>query len=484
MEKTIRRKTTDGLIWNTLQKLLSKGLQLVFSILIARILLPEDYGLIAIANLFIALSDVLIDSGFAKALIRQNDKGEADYSTVFWFNLMASCTLYALLFAVAPLIAGYYEAEALTPIIRAISLSLIINAICGVQSLHMIVEMDFRSLAILETTAMAIGGIAGLLLAMHGAGVWALVAQTLVGCSLRTILIWIKGRWRPSRIFSGKILRSYFSFGSRLLLSEFANRLYGSIFTLTIGKRFSQAQLGYYGKADAFASTPSSIVSGPLSSVTFPAMAKIQDEKERMKESSVYMMGLTSLVVFPLFLGLAAVAEALVPALLTEKWNGMIPLLQLLPLAYLLGALQVIPQNILMILGDSSSILRIQLISKGLGLALLFPLAGISLEAVCLDIVGVAALSFALTLLSVRRKAGIRLREMLSSMLPSALISLAMAGVVLLCVRAIPAHAAGMLAGIASGIISYALLSLAANKKQLGLLKTIIQPYFTKSDSR
>ena len=115
MEKTIRRKTTDGLIWNTLQKLASKGLQLVFSILIARILVPEDYGLIAIANLFIALSDVLIDSGFSKALIRQNDKTEADYSTVFWFNLLASCTLYALLFAVAPLIAGYYQAEALAP---------------------------------------------------------------------------------------------------------------------------------------------------------------------------------------------------------------------------------------------------------------------------------------------------------------------------------------------------------------------------------
>ena len=206
MEKTIRRKTTDGLIWNTLQKLASKGLQLVFSILIARILVPEDYGLIAIANLFIALSDVLIDSGFSKALIRQNDKTEADYSTVFWFNLLASCTLYALLFAVAPLIAGYYQAEALAPIIRAISLSLIINAICGVQSLHMMVEMDFRSLAIMETSAMAIGGITALVLAMHGAGVWALVAQTLVGCTARTILIWLKGRFRPVRAFSGAIL--------------------------------------------------------------------------------------------------------------------------------------------------------------------------------------------------------------------------------------------------------------------------------------
>lgn len=480
MEKTIRRKTTDGLIWNTLQKLASKGLQLVFSILIARILVPEDYGLIAIANLFIALSDVLIDSGFSKALIRQNDKTEADYSTVFWFNLLASCTLYALLFAVAPLIAGYYQAEALAPIIRAISLSLIINAICGVQSLHMMVEMDFRSLAIMETSAMAIGGITALVLAMHGAGVWALVAQTLVGCTARTILIWLKGKFRPVRAFSGAILRKYFSFGSRLLVSEFANRLYNAIFTLTIGKRFSAAQLGYYGKADAFASTPSSIVSGPLSLVTFPAMAKIQDEKERMRESSLNMMGLTALVVFPLFLGLAAVAEALVPALLTEKWNGMIPLLQLLPLAYLLGALQVIPQNILMILGDSSSILRIQVITKGLGLVLLFPLSKISILAVCLDIVGVAALSFALTLLAVRRRAGLKLREMLASLLPSALISLAMAAAVLLTVRLIPGHAAGMLAGMAAGAAVYALLSLLLNRRQLSLLKEIARPYFKK----
>lgn len=480
MAKTIRRKTTDGLIWNTTQKLMSKGLQLVFSILIARILVPEDYGLIAIANLFIALSDVLIDSGFAKALIREPEKTETDYSTVFWFNLLASCSLYAILFLIAPLIAGYYDAEALTPIIRVISLSLIINAICGVQSLHMMVEMDFRSLAIMETSAMAIGGITALVLAMHGAGVWALVAQTLVGCTARTILIWLKGKFRPLRVFSGAILRKYFSFGSRLLASEFANRLYNSIFTLTIGKRFSAAQLGYYGKADAFASTPGSIVSGPLSAVTFPAMAKIQDEKDRMRESSINMMSLTSLVVFPLFLGLAAVAEALVPALLTDKWNGMIPMLQLLPLAYLLGALQIIPQNILMILGDSSSILRIQVITKGLGLLLLFPLSSISILAVCLDIVGVAALSFAMTLLAVRKKAGLKLREMAASMLPSAVISLAMAAAVLAVVRLVPGHVAGMLAAIAAGAVVYALLSLAANKKQLSVLKDITRPYFKK----
>ena len=192
------------------------------------------------------------------------------------------------------------------------------------------------------------------------------------------------------------------------------------------------------------------------------------------------MMGLTALVVFPLFLGLAAVAEALVPALLTEKWNGMIPLLQLLPLAYLLGALQVIPQNILMIQGDSSSILRIQIITKGLGLVLLFPLSKISILAVCLDIVGVAALSFALTLLAVRRRAGLKLREMLASLLPAALISLAMAAAVLLTVRLIPGHAAGMLAGMAAGAAVYVLLSLLLNSKQLSLLKEITSPYFKK----
>ena len=152
MERSIKRRTTDGLIWSGAQKLVSRGIQFVFSILIARILLPEDYGIVAIANMFISLSDILVDSGFSKALIRKNDKTELDYNTVFWFNLAVSCILYVLLFFLAPLIGRWYQSTGvLVPVIRIISLSLIINAICGIQSLHLVIDMNFRKLAILET---------------------------------------------------------------------------------------------------------------------------------------------------------------------------------------------------------------------------------------------------------------------------------------------------------------------------------------------
>ena len=194
--------------------------------MIARILLPEDYGIVAIANLFITLSDILVDSGFSKALIRKNDKTELDYNTVFWFNLAVSCILYVLLFFLAPLIGRWYHSTGvLVPVIRIISLSLIINAICGIQSLHMVIEMNFRKLAILETIAMGFGGVAGLVAAIKGAGVWALVIQTLVSCFFRTLLMWLSSHWKPAFMFSTKTMSQFFAFGSQLLISEYINRI-------------------------------------------------------------------------------------------------------------------------------------------------------------------------------------------------------------------------------------------------------------------
>ena len=246
VERSIKKKTTDGLLWSGMQKLVSRGFQFVFSILIARILLPDDYGIVAIANLFIALSDILVDSGFSKALIRKNDKTQLDYNTVFWFNLSVSCLLYALLFFLAPVIGRWYDAsDILIPVIRVISLSLIINAICGIQSLHLVIEMNFKKLAILETTAMSIGGAAGLYAAIMGAGVWALVIQTLAGCFFRTALMWLFSHWKPAMMFSTSTMRQFFAFGSQLLVSEYINRIYTSVMTLLIGKRLNPEFLGY-----------------------------------------------------------------------------------------------------------------------------------------------------------------------------------------------------------------------------------------------
>ena len=480
MGKTITRKTTDGLLWNALQKFVSKGLQFLFSILIARILNPEQYGLIAIANLFISLSDVLIDSGFSKALLRKETKSSEEFSTVFWFNLAVSCFLYLILFASAPFISRFYNSELLIPIIRVVSISLIINALCGIQSLRLVAFMDFRKLAILESIAMILGGIAGLVAALQGAGVWALVLQTLIGCSLRTILIWFFSNWKPTFAFSIPVFKDFFAFGSRLLISEFAGRAYGAVFTSTIGKCFPPYQLGLYGKADAFASAPSSIITGPLSYVTFPAIAEIQNEEERMEKNFFSMFELSSFVVFPVFLGIAAVAKIIVPVFLTEKWNDMIPYLQILSVSYLLYALTVIPQNYLLILGESKLILRIQLITKAIGLALLFPLSKISLAAICYDILLVSLFTLCLTLLYFRAKTGYKISKVLYSLFPSFSSAISMAAIVIILAHLISNEYIGLFVCVIAGIAVYTLLSWFYNRKQLKNLWLILYPYLPK----
>lgn len=481
MEKTIKRKTTDGLIWSSMQKFASKGLQLLFSILIARILVPEDYGLIAIANLVISLSDVLIDSGFSKALIRKKEKNETDYATVFWFNMAVSGVIYAIIFFIAPFIGRYYDSDLLSPIIRIISLTLIVNALCGIQSLRLIIEMNFRKLAVLETIGMSIGGIVALVLAIYGASVWALVAQTLVGASARMLLIWCFSNWKPSFSFSGATAKQFFSFGSRLLLSDFLGRIYGAVFTLTIGKRFSPEQLGLYGKADAFASAPSSFIMSPIASVSFPAVSEIQSDEDRMSRNFFAMLGLAAMVACPVFLGLIAVAKPLVPVLLTETWREMIPYFQILLVSCLFSAFAVIPQNYLLIAGASRSVLIIQIITRIVGLLLLIPFSAVSLKAVCLVIVVVSFLSCFLTLLFLRNKTGYSFAGFMRSIAPSFLISLVMMLLVITVVEIIDSMLLGLVIGIISGVILYVLLSYVFNRTQSKLLFSLVTPYLKRN---
>lgn len=480
MDKSITRKTTDGLIWNVTQKIASKGLQFLFSVWIARILIPEQYGIIAIANLFISLSDVLIDSGFSKALLRKQQKTKEDFSTVFWFNTAVSIVLYGLLFVCAPYIGAYYKLEILPSVIRVLSLTLVVNALCGIQSLHLIADMNFKKLAILETAAMAAGGIAGLLLAMKGAGVWALVVQTLAGAVIRTILIWAFSKWEPGLSFSRESFKEFINFGSKLLVSEFAIRLYGAVFTLAIGKNYASKELGLYGKADAFSSAPSSFLTGPLSAVTFPAIAQIQDEQERLHKNYVQMNIFSAFILFPIFVGLAAIADTLIPFLLTDKWKGMIPYLIILSFSYLFSALAAIPQNYLLVFGKSDSILKIQMITRLTGIALLFPLMKISLKAVCLDIVLVSFLVLFLTIYSLKKHADYPIAEFLQILFLPCLLSLLMGFCVFSLTHLINSRIVALITGISVGSFLYGALSFILQKEGIRSLYLLFKPYFKK----
>lgn len=475
---SIKKKTTDGLIWNSLQRFASKGIQLIFSIMIARLLLPEDFGLIAIANVFISLSDVLIDSGFSKALIRKKDRTEKDFSSVFWFNIIAAFLLYAILFLCAPFVATYHQNAQLVGIIRIISISLIINAICGTQTLHLVVDMNFKGIAILETITMIISGAIAYILALRDWGVWALVAQSLFGSGIRMALFIVYVKWRPRLICSKDILKEFFGFGSKLLIADYIGRLYGALFTLTIGKAFSPSTLGLYGKADAFTSTASTVISGPIGSVSYPAITELQGNQEGLIRNYYTMMGLTSYIVFPVLFGLMAISKPLVPLLLTETWIGMIPLMQILCISAIFSALSSIPNNYLMTLGLSNNILWIQIITKIIGIAILIFLCRVSIVALCIGITAISCIYFLMQLFYLHKAMKYSGWRLLKSILPSALLSLVMAFSVWLIISVIPGLIWKVLVGIIFGAVVYLALSMIFRNEYFKEVISLVKVYF------
>ena len=477
MPENIKKKTTDGLIWNSTERFFSKAVQFVFSVLIARILVPQHYGLIAIANLCISLSDVIVDSGFTKALLRKKEKTDTDYGTVFWFNLVVSCLIYSVLWLIAPAIGHYYGFDDLSRIIRVYTISLILNATCGIQKSHLMATLNFRRIAILELSAVLVSGIVAYVLAVQGAGVWSLVVQGIVNSGCRALFYWMIPDWKPRLICSVETLKNFFSFGSRLLVSEYLGKIYSAVCSLFIGKKYSTDTLGLYGKADAFSSSPSSIIASSLYLVTYPVIAEFQNDSGRLEKNFSSMMALSSFIVFPLMLGLVSLSNDLIPLLLTEKWNGMIPFFKVLCWAYIFITLSTIPQNFLLVRGKTRSFLHIQAISKTVGLGLLYPLSLISVNAVCIGICFCAFLTLVLLLIAVHREIHFKWGLFLRNNLTSLAMAVVMMGFINVSTLYIDSRPLSLIVGLLIGIAAYLGLSVLSNNQNLKEVMGLVKPY-------
>ena len=323
MAESLRNKTVNGVFWSSVDRFSTQGIQFVFNILIARILLPEDYGVVAMLNIFLAVCRTFIDSGFSTALIRKIDRTETDFCTVFYFNIAVSVFFYLLLWVASPYIAGFYDIPLLEDITKVVSLTLVLSSLSGVHRAKLSIEIDFKSRAYISVFVALLTGGLGLWMANNGYGVWALVIQSVVSSLLTSILLWLTVRWIPKLIFSWKSFREMFSFGSRLLASSLLDTVYNNVYTLVIGKFFSASSLGVYSKADGLAQFPSSNITGVLQGVTFPVLSSIQNEDDRLASAYKRFLRLSAFVVFPLMIGLAAVADPFIRLLLTDKWEGV-----------------------------------------------------------------------------------------------------------------------------------------------------------------
>ena len=475
MVSSLKDKTVKGLVWSSIDRFSTQGVQFVFSILIARLILPSDYGIIAMLNIFIAVAQTFIDSGFGTALIRKLDRSQIDFSTVFYFNIIVSILTYLGLWFSAPYIAQFYNINLLEKVAKVVGLNLIISAFSGIQNAKLSIDIDFKSRAKISLFTTSVSGVFGLWIAYIGYGVWALVFQSLTASLLRTILLWYYVSWIPSLEFSCKSFKELFSFGSKILISGLLDTIYNNMYTIIIGKCFSSNSVGVYSRADSLVQNPASSITGVLISVIFPVLSTIQEESEQLAKAYKRFLKMSAFVFFPLMVGLAAVAEPFIRVVLTDKWEGAIYLLQIICFSMMWYPIHAINLNLLMVKGHSDYFLKLELMKKMLGVAVLCVTIPLGLVAMCYGRIFSSVVSLALNTYYTKKLINYGFWKQMRDLFPILLQSLIMGVLAYLVVQYIHSSVYQLVVGILTGAIYYIVSSYLLKFKELTTIVEIIR---------
>lgn len=371
MSDSLHKKTVNGLAWSTIENFAGLGIHFIFGIILARLLSPSEYGILGMIAVFMAVSHTFIKSGFGYALIRKKNRTEDDCATVFYFNIAMAFIIYWFLFICAPFIARFFHTPLLKDITRVLSLDLIIGSFSIVHTTLLTARLDFKTSAKVTLVANLIAGFIAIYFAYTGYGVWSLVIQTLTATTIRTIMLWLLAKWRPIAKFSKKSFHEMFSFGSKLLASRLIDTLYANIYPILIGRMFSAETLGLYTRANGYAALPSSNLSAIIHRVTFPVLAQLQDDNERLANSYRKILKMAAFIIFPCMMFLYGIADPLVRFLITDKWEGCIYLLQIICFSMMWYPIHAINLNLLQVKGRSDLFLKLEVIKKIISLAIL-----------------------------------------------------------------------------------------------------------------
>ncbi len=364
MSRSLKSKTLHGLFWSFFERVGQQGIQFIISIILARLLLPEQFGLIAMLTIFMAIAQSFINSGFGQALIQKQDVTHIDECSIFYFNILVGFLAAGLLCLTAPWIAGFYNQPLLVPLTYVLSLNMIINAFGLVQTTLLTKHIDFKTQLKVSVIATVISGTIGVTMAFNGFGVWSLVAQSLSSNLFRTALLWLFNTWRPSLAFSFISLRGMFAFGSKLLFAGLLNTIFNNLYLVVIGKIFSAADLGFYSRAQRLQQICLTNIADAPARVTFPVFSSVQDDKPRLKRGVRKALTTMAMINFPMMLGLAVIAKPLVHVLLTDKWLPCVPYLQLLCAVGMLYPLHLINLNVLKAQRRSDLFFRLEILKK------------------------------------------------------------------------------------------------------------------------
>ena len=475
MSDSLKSKTVKGVVWSSIERFSTQGVQFLIMIIMARLLTPKDYGLIGMLAIFLAVAQSLIDSGFSQALIRKQDRTDVDNSTVFYFNIVVSSALYLILFIAAPFVADFYNQPELTSVMRVVCLGVILNSLAVVQRALLTVRIDFKTQAKASLSAAVISGCIGIVLAYCGFGVWSLVVQQLLNLSVNTLLLWIFSKWRPIAVFSWKSFHELFAFGSKLLASGLLDTMYRNIYPIVIGKLFSASSLGHYTRAQQFSEFPSSNVTGIIQRVTYPILCGIQDETERLEAVYRKFLKLSAFIIFPLMIGMSAVARPFIDIVLGKQWGFCGQLLQIICFAMMWYPIHAINLNLLQVKGRSDLFLRLEIIKKILGITVLCITAPFGLVVMCYGQIFNSIVALVINTYYTGKLINVGFIRQMKDLLPTILLSLTMFGAILLVNGFIEVNMHRLVIGVLVGIIVYASGSYIFKFKELQTLFSLIR---------
>ena len=429
-QNNMKNRAISGFLWRFFERCGAQGVTLVVSIVLARLLDPETYGTIALVTVFTVILDVFVNSGFGNALIQKKDADDLDFSSVFYFNVVMCIALYALLFACAPLIAKFYGLPELTALVRVLGLSLIISGVKNVQQAYVSKNLLFKKFFFATLGGTLGAAVVGIWMAYMGCGVWALVAQNLFNGAVDTIILWLTVKWRPKRMFSLERLKSLFSYGWKLLVSNLLDTGYNQLRQLIIGKMYTASDLAFYNKGTEYTHPIITNINSSIDSVLFPVMSEAQDDRETVKNMTRRAITVSSYIIWPMMMGIAACAKPLIRILLTDKWLPCVPFLRIFCIVYAFYPIHTANLNAIKALGRSDLFLKLEIIKKIVGLTIIFATMWYGVMAMAWGMLAGSFISQVINAWPNRKLLDYKYGQQIKDITPSILLSVAMFGIV------------------------------------------------------
>ncbi len=418
-----KQQVKKGFIWSALDSFGTQAIGIVISLTLARMLGPSTYGLIAMLAIFIGITRVFVESGFSEALIRKTDRSDIDFSTSFYFSLVASLVCYSLLYICSPYIAAFYDQPELILLTRVIALTIIINSFSMIPKVLLSVSLNFKAQAKCNIIAIIASATVALMLAYLGYGVWALVGQQMTLAIVNTLMLNVVMPWLPKHPFCQKSFKELFGFGSKLLLARLLENFYTNLYVLIIGKQYNVLQLGLFNQANVLSSMPATTITGIIQKVTYPMLSAMQYDTKKLDAAYLVTLQFAAFIIFPVMFGLCIIAKPLIDILLGPEWQGSAEFISIITMALVLYPIHAINLNMLQVKGRSDLFLKLEVIKKAIITVILIVTVPMGIKEMCIGMVISSYLALFINTYYTGKLSSLTAYKQLSALLPIGIIS-------------------------------------------------------------